>query len=264
MSNEIKAIKKERKLSTWEVLRFKFPATECVLIEEVSDASGFSRSRSLDYMTIQLWESRGLAVTGIEKKTNRSDWLKELKNPQKQENHFKYCDYFYLLTDKEGVAKLDEIPETWGWYHINDKQILKTMKAAPKQTPVQIPKSFMCAMMRRAADKTNFIHKESIQQEIENASYLKTERRNYEMERKAKQYDDLIDQVKQFEEASGVKIADRWGDQPKKIGEAVRLILHHGVDSYQAQLQQIETRVKNIHDGILKNLETLNHEQHTT
>lgn len=127
---------KQKKLTPWEVLRFKFPAQEYVLIEEVSDASGFSRSRSLDYMLVNLWNSRGLAITGIEKKTNRGDWLKELKNPAKQENHFKYCDYFYLLTDKDGVAKIEEIPPNWGWYHINGSGILKTMKVAPQYLPI--------------------------------------------------------------------------------------------------------------------------------
>lgn len=33
-------INKERKLSTWEVLRYKFPAEEYVLLEEVSDTTG--------------------------------------------------------------------------------------------------------------------------------------------------------------------------------------------------------------------------------
>ena len=33
-----------KKQTTWQVLREKFPAEEYVLIEEVSDASGFSRS----------------------------------------------------------------------------------------------------------------------------------------------------------------------------------------------------------------------------
>ena len=51
---------------TWGILRGRFPENEFVLIQEVSDASGFSRSRSLDWMLINIWPSRGLAITGIE------------------------------------------------------------------------------------------------------------------------------------------------------------------------------------------------------
>lgn len=154
------------KATAWQVLRNKFPAEEYVLIAEVSDASGFSRSRSLDFMLINLWQSRGLAVTGIERKSNRGDWLKEIKNPAKQENHFKYCDYFYLLTDKEGVAKLEEIPANWGWYHINEKGMLKTLKAAPKLSSIPIERSLLCAMLRRADDKRDYVHKDNLEEQI--------------------------------------------------------------------------------------------------
>lgn len=69
--------------TAYSVLRAKYPETECVLMQEVSDASGHTRSRSLDFMVVNLWNSRGLSVIGIEKKTNLGDWLKELKNPAK-------------------------------------------------------------------------------------------------------------------------------------------------------------------------------------
>jgi hypothetical protein len=90
----------KKDFNTFQVLRKIFPETEYVLISEVSDAAGFSRSRSLDYMVINLWESRGLAINGIEQKSNRSDWLKELRNPEKQQNHFKSATTFIFLPIK--------------------------------------------------------------------------------------------------------------------------------------------------------------------
>lgn len=244
----------EKKLTTWEVLRYKFPENEYVLIAEVSDASGFSRSRSLDYMLINLWESRGLAVTGIEKKSNRGDWLKELKNPQKQENHFKYCDYFYLLTDKDDVARLEEIPDAWGWYHINGSQVLKTMKAAPKLTPLPIGKSLMCAMMRRAAAKEKYVHVDTMQSHIQlQAEKIQLEKNN-KLERDAANYVILKKNVDEFEAASGLDISHSWRNEPKEIGEAVKLVMNGGVKEYEESLQRIEKQVKSIHDGILKNL----------
>jgi hypothetical protein len=248
----------EQKLTTWQVLRAKFPASEYVLIAEVSDASGFSRSRSLDYMLINLWQSRGLAVTGIEQKSNRGDWLKEMKNPAKQENHFKYCDYFYLLTDKEGVAKLEEIPPTWGWYHINDKQILKTMKAAPKLSSLPIERSLMCAMMRRAADKTGYVKREEIQSKIDEAKKDAAANLGYVKERNLKAYDDLVKKIADFTEASGIDLLNnyRW-ESGKRIGEAVRVIVNGGIDNLQNRLIDLKRSVEHIDENIEKHLKAL-------
>lgn len=253
--NNVQEIKK---LTTWQVLRNKFPAEEYVLIEEVSNASGFSRSRSLDFMVINLWESRGLAVTGIERKSNRGDWLKEIKNPSKQERHFKHCEYFYLLTDREGVAKLEEIPDTWGWYHINGNGTCKTMKQAPKLNPLPIGKSLMCAMLRRAADKKSYVHSDSMESVIqERVEKLNTQTFD-QNKRHAEEYRALFDKVKQFESTSGVSISYKYGPNLVKIGEVVKVIMNHGVDNYKQNIERIERQLKNMHEGVLKNIETIN------
>lgn len=258
MDETLEQSNKKVKLTTWEVLRYKFPENEYVLIEEVSDASGFNRSRSLDYMLINLWQSRGLAVTGIEKKSNRSDWLKELKQPQKQENHFKYCDYFYLLTDKDNVAKVEEIPDSWGWYHINGSQILKTMKAAPKLNSIPIERSLLCAMMRRAADKANFVRSDSLETHIQEQAAKIQGERNYTLESNSREYLNLKQKVDEFEKASGLDIAHCWPeDQPKKMGEAVKVIMNGGTKQYLESLERIEKQIKNIHEGIIQKIGVL-------
>ena len=250
---------KEKKLSTWQILRNKFPENECVLMQEVSDASGFSRSRSLDYMVVNLWQSRGLSVIGIEKKSNRGDWLKELKNPAKQENHYKHCDYFFLLTDKENVAKLEEIPLTWGWYHINEKGVLKTMKDAPKLSPEPIGKSLMCAMLRRAASKDKFVHVDSVQSFIEERSEQKRLDLEYRTKQKAENYDSLRSIVDEFEKAAGLKLDDYWwrkGDV-SKIGEIVNLMLKGELADRKRSLEYAFNQVKGIYDSMKNGIDAL-------
>ena len=247
----------ETKLSAWQVLRDKFPAGEYVLIQEVSDASGHARSRSLDFMIINLWQSRGLAVTGIERKSNRGDWLKELKQPAKQENHFKYCDYFYLLTDKDGVAKLEEIPANWGWYHINKNGMLKTLKPAPKLSSIPIERSLMCAMLRRAASKDNYVHIDSIQEKIKIYAENIHQQRNSQLESEAKAYNHLKKMVDEFELASGIRISHAWGDNAKDMGNAVRLIMNGESLNHTAGLRRLEQNAKSIHEAIKKNLDEL-------
>jgi len=248
----------EVKLTTRQLLLGKFPPEQCVLIREVSDASGHSRSRSLDYMAIQLWNSRGLSVTGIEQKSNRGDWLKELKQPAKQENHFKHCDYFYLLTDKEGVAKLEEIPPTWGWYHCKNSKII-TMKEAPKLSPLPIERSLMCAMLRRAADKTGYVHSEDIESRILSRIEMALKQQSYEGKNAISELKKLSEIVKKFEDESGIKISDRWEynwSNKISIGNALKLVMNGTVDTLYKQLQNLENRSQEITKAIKLNLES--------
>lgn len=243
-------------MNPYLVLRNKFPAEEYVLIAEVPDNVS-ARNRYLDFMVINLWQSRGLAVTGIERKSNRGDWLNERKNPKKQENHFKHCDYFYLLTDKEGVAKLEEIPETWGWYHITDKGILKTLKPAPKLQSEPISRVLLCAMLRRAQDKEGFIHKDTLKEHIDTKVEEMLVSRNKRLEEDSKNYAALLEKVRLFEQFSGISLQYTWSKELENVGEAIRVIKAGGVSSYIEDFKRISEQVKKIDAELLSKIEVL-------
>jgi hypothetical protein len=250
----------EKKLSTLEVLRMRYPATEAVVIQEVSDASGHARSRSLDFMVINLWVSRGLSIIGIEKKSNRGDWLKEIKNPKKQENHFKYCDRFYLLTDREGVAKLDEIPDCWGWYHITEKGQLKTMKQAPKLEPIQVERSFLCAMIRRAGDKTGYVPEINLKEIIQQRVDIEVRQKTNSIDAQVKELESLRKVVAEFEEAAGFSIVRPWGwgdSWPKKAGTMMRQMVNNGVESYIDRYEHMEASAKKLHESIAADVQRM-------
>lgn len=195
-------------MTPYQLLRNKYPEAECVLIAEVPDSA--SRRRYLDYMVINLWESRGQSIIGFEQKSHRGDWVKELKSPQKQELHVPYCDYFYLLTTNEKVATLDEIPENWGWMHIKDGKLV-TMKKAPKLSPKPMPKSMIVSLLRRAADKSAFVHKElvdqTIAQKIEERVSREVDNAIRRTKRKGELYDELVRNVFLFKSKTGVDIS---------------------------------------------------------
>ena len=69
-----------------DALRVKLPAGEYALMHEVRDAAGSQANRSIDVLAMSLWPSRGLYLTGIELKTDRGDWRRELRNPAKAES----------------------------------------------------------------------------------------------------------------------------------------------------------------------------------
>lgn len=210
-------------------------------------------------MLVNLWNSRGLSITGIEKKSYRNDWQRELKNPQKQEAHYKYCDYFYLLTDKENVAKIEEIPATWGWYHINEKGILKTMKAAPKLKSIPVDRPLLCCMLRRAADKKGFVRIDSIEDVVKERVEKVRADVTYGVQEKAKSYDSLRALVDEFDKASGLKLDDYWFRKTyvKEMGEAVKVLIGD-IGSQRKSLNYAFQTVKSLYDEMKKGIDALN------
>ena len=243
--------------NVFSILRKKFPASEYALLSEVSNAPGFHRSRSADYIVMSLWPSRGLALHGFELKSNRGDWLRELKNPQKAESYFQYCDYFWLLTEDDTVAKLEEIPDTWGWYCIKGERI-HTMKEAPKLTPKDIPRSFVACLLKRACDRDEYVHISTIEERIEQAKQAGKDERRYENDSLTKENKELNNILEEFrKESGGIDLNRAWGSEIKDIGGAVKIIQNGGADAIQKQLLGLERTARQIHEQIKNNLSVL-------
>lgn len=245
-------------MNVFEILKRKYPEREYALMEEVSDASGFHRSRSADFVAVNLYPSRGLAITGIELKSFRSDWLSELKKPEKAENIFQYCDYFYLLTTSEDIARIEEIPPTWGWYVIKGEKIY-TKKQAPNLTPKPLSRHFACAMLKRAQDKTMYIRRDTVQSEINSARLIGEQNGSSKLDRIQRDFEAFKKTVNEFEQSTGINLSyfSRYGESAKTIGNAVRFIHDGGAKSIQEQLLNLEGTVKIISERISKGLESL-------
>lgn len=247
----------EEKKDIYSILRRKFPESEYALMEEVSDAAGFYRSRSADYILMNLWPSRGLSLSGIEQKVSRSDWLSELKKPHKAENIYQYCDYFWLLTGNEDVAKLEEIPETWGWMCIKGAKIF-IKKDAPKLTPIPITKHFLAAMLKRASSKQGFTRTSEIEDKINAAREDGKEREEKNAIHLRKRYDELKDNVEKYKNSTGIDLsADRWGDKIENIGAAVNFISKGGADAMEKRLIELQSAAEKCLSGIKAGIETI-------
>jgi len=220
-----------------DILLKKFPASEYALMAEVRDAAGFGASRSADFLAMGLWPSRGLDMIGIERKSFRGDWLKELKTPEKAENIYQYCDRWYLLTDNENVAKIDEIPINWGWMHINVDGKLKVIKEAPKLSPIPISKSFLACVLKRASCKDGWVTLNSIEDKVSEAKQAGLKERDYSNKRTIEQYEALSKDVREFEETTGLKLLNpRFGQTGKKLGEATKFVLDGGIDGMKKDI----------------------------
>ncbi|PZT71410.1 hypothetical protein [Streptomyces sp. AC1-42T] len=84
-----------------------------VFLTEVT-APGRSTRRA-DAVHIGTWASRGGGEIDVcEIKTQRSDWLREVRDPGKAEAWWPYSTRFWLVVPSTAVAAPDELPPGWG------------------------------------------------------------------------------------------------------------------------------------------------------
>ncbi len=245
--------------SIFSILRRRYPESEYALMEEVRDKAGFYASNAGDYILMNLWPSRGLSLTGFELKSSRSDWQRELKQPAKAENIFQYCDYFYLLTTDETIAKLDEIPVTWGWMNIKKSRI-EIKKEAPKLKPVEISRHFLAALLKRACSKKNYVLKDEIADELKSQFEAGKNLRDYDRQQFEKKYNELKKEVDAFCLNSGIDLSevDTWNNGSEKFGKAVKFIADGGSARIKKELFELEKTAREVLTSIETGLKLLN------
>lgn len=231
--------------SPWPALRGHFPESQYALLREVRDKAGHEASRTADGIAMHLWPSRGLEVNGLEIKAYRSDWLKELKTPEKAENIYKYCDRWWIVAACEGVVKKDEVPVNWGFMQVKNDRVYR-IKEAPKLEPIPLSRDFIAAMLKRATQ--GMIDKKDVDARIagqiaeakqEGAKGVGSLEAHYKREMESRQR--IIDK---FQEASGIDIGNGWDSE--RIGETVKLLLEVGIEQLINKLSNTEKHMADV------------------
>lgn len=210
-------------------LAAKYCSPEYAFLTEVRNSVGFQRKvRTADAMAMSLWPSRGLYMTGFEVKVSRTDWKKELEQPEKAEEMARFCKHWFIACPA-GLISKDEVPPGWGLITVKEGGALSYIKAAPEYPDTQEPSWILFgSLMRDVAE--NWVPKSLLEQRVEAAvserKKLWESSRKYELNAAEKTPSDLRKQVSAFEQASGIKL-DAYSEHfNEEIGHAVRLIRH--------------------------------------
>jgi hypothetical protein len=229
-----------------DALRLKYPEKEYALMPHVANATGMSANRHIDALMMSLWPSRGMEIDAFEIKCSRSDFLRELKQPEKAESIARYCDRFWLVTADDSIVKEGELPRAWGLlvYQESRKQ-LHIQVSAPKLEAQPIDRKFLAAILRAVQKETTWNHKIDAKMKAEHAKG--EEWGKYERGKMKDEFDRVVKSVSDFEDASGVRI-DRW--TAGNIGKAVALALRYGPDAIVARFSQLSRNLKQITDSL--------------
>lgn len=190
------------------LLRARFGGgSQSMVMFEVRNSTGHDANRSIDAVTMSLWPSLGLELTGMEIKISRSDWLRELKDPAKASATFEYFDRWYLVAPRN-VAKIEEIPGPWGWMAPeNDKLVV--IKKAPENPDIKpIDRKFLAALLRGQAAQDDGLIEAAVSRAVE------VERKRLNENHKESVEREVASRTRQNDDA-----AKSWRELVAKLGE---------------------------------------------
>ena len=221
-------------------LQGTFSPPAYITLEEVRDATGFDGHRTADAIAVSLYRSRGKAIWGFEMKVSRSDWLHELKQPEKAESIMRYCNYWALVVPDKSIVKDGELPSSWGMY-VAQKNRLKCIVPCPKLDPLPMSMTMLTALIYATANKQTKADEAALRVARDEGYKQGVSRTNSDYFEKV--YKSLQEQVHAFEDASGLQIEYGWPEK-EKIGGIVKQILS-GSKNLQSLLNDVNFSIRN-------------------
>jgi len=240
-----------------EMLRDRYRPPEFAFIPQVRNGTGHvSDVRTADAIAMSLWPSRGLDLHGFEIKTNRADWLRELREPRKAEAMFHFFDRFWIVAPKDIVLP-GELPPTFGLI-LKRGTVLRVETEAPKHESERPDKLLLAAILRRAQECVTPEGRIKEARETGKLEGIKLEHESAENARKEVTH--LKASISAFEKASGVQLntyatGARWElAQNRNIGDAVRMVLDGKDSKVRNRLENLLESAEKIVGDIKKTL----------
>lgn len=152
--SEVAPVKGE-KFSSVELIKLieaRYPTFrgEFAVYEQVGNSTGHGCSTWVDAVVLGLWPSSGLVRRAFEVKISRSDFLRELNTPGKNQFARENCHEFWFVAPA-GVIKPHEVPEGDGWLAPRNGSLV--VQKQPTRRTVRERPEFIAAL-GRAAFKT--------------------------------------------------------------------------------------------------------------
>lgn len=135
--------------------RVSMGAHRYAFAEHVADRPGFA-ARIADFIAIDCYTAQRPRlplrneIHGHEVKVSRSDWLAELRQPEKAEAFRPYMHRWWLVVSDVSIVKPGELPEGWGLL-AKSGPFLRRVHSAPLLDAASMPNAMLATLMRATA-----------------------------------------------------------------------------------------------------------------
>jgi hypothetical protein len=116
----------------------------------VRSHAGFDARRTADFLAMDLWPSKGCVLHGHEVKVSRSDWLHELKQPEKAAEFIPFVNYWWLVVSDAAFVRDGELPDGWGLMAVRSDRLV-VVKPAVLRDAKSMNRSRLAAFVRAVA-----------------------------------------------------------------------------------------------------------------
>ncbi|HCU25578.1 MAG TPA: hypothetical protein DF383_11235, partial [Deltaproteobacteria bacterium] len=222
------------------------------------DSVGFQCNRHADAVAVTLWRSRGLQIQGFEIKCVRSDWLKELRNPEKSYSIQRFCNRWWIVALNENIIHDGELPPTWGLMIPRGKG-LSIKVPAPALNPEPLRVDFVAAVLRRQAEATEDDVRRASREAFDRGKKegIELGPQDFQKERQNLQskIDRLRSKIEDFQKNSGLEI-NSWdsGD----VGRAVKKLMEIRYSNAPTkEIEWILERTKGVAETLQRDLEAI-------
>ncbi len=189
--------------------RYGQSPADVLLFEVPSPRTG---QRSVDALCVRGWASRGYEVLGFEIKAGRSDWLRELKQPEKADPWIRRCHRWYVVAPT-GLVRKDELPKGWGLLQLRADGKLVVAQRASLREPAPLSYPLLARLLRSAVKQSNervaVLHRE-IETEAEKRAIKIASRSNTAEARVRRAYKAIRANLRRFEAETGLLIGNEF------------------------------------------------------
>jgi hypothetical protein len=166
----------------------------------------------------------------------------------------KYCDGWYLAIGDSSIVRAGELPPQWGLL-VPSGDSMRAVVNAPKLDPQPLEKTFVAALLRRAARtlETPKNERDKIKKEGYDEGYAAgKDLVESEVRWEVRELKELKEQIEIFEKASGIKFK-HWG--MGDIGRIVKMIREHGIETLLNRAKRISMDLETLAEASRDNFE---------
>jgi hypothetical protein len=201
-------------------LRYQWP--EWLLAEEITLGL-----RRIDAVAVRVWGGGklGYRTLGFEIKVSRADWLRELKDWEKQRAATAAVDQFWIVATKD-VVQDGELPRGWGLLEIAGSALrLKVQPAEPTTAAETLPRELLARLAGKLHDRERRMDSDErsrIQAEMLPHLQAQLAREHETTIEKAERYDALMAELEINARSSNYHDPAEWLRRARRVGEALK------------------------------------------